>query len=73
MAKLILMKQTDVTVHNGGGLYQFELHTKAARIWVNKNVPLETWRWTTPNAFAVEARYAGTLAHGMAADGLEIK
>lgn len=63
----------DVTIHNGGTLFQFVLNTEAAKAWVDEHVQLEDYQWLGSKAFAVEHRYAGDLADGMLADGLTIE
>ncbi len=62
----------DVTVHDGGTIFMFELNTEAARAWVQENVSLEAWQWMG-DAFVVEHRYAGGLAEGMIEHGLRVE
>ncbi len=67
-----IIRTLDVTVYNGGSIFNFELHTQAAKDWVAENAQLESWQWTTLQSFAVEHRYAHDLAAGMIADGLAV-
>ncbi len=65
-------KSTDVTVYNGGSLFNMQLNTPRARAWAIGNVNLEPWQWTSPDSFACDARYAGELTYAMIAAGLEV-
>lgn len=63
------MPNHDVTVYNGGTLFNLELHTPAACEWVAGNLAIEAWQWITPTSFAVESRYAADIVDGMVSDG----
>ena len=69
-----MKKQVDVQVAGGGTQYIFTALTQAAKDWVDQHVQIEDWqRWGPGAGFAVDHRYAGALARGMADDGLVVK
>jgi hypothetical protein len=61
----------DVTIENHGTIFLFRLNTDAAEEWVNTYVQDDAQFWG--GALVVEYRYAGGLAAGMEADGLEVE
>lgn len=66
----------DVTVENHGSLFRFNLHTDAAREWVDENVQIPDYMRMGPGSgasFHCEHRYAEAIAHGMRDAGLEVE
>jgi len=61
----------DIRIHDDGTVVGFTPLTDAARDWIDENVESESWQWLGETLF-VDHRMARPLAHGMAADGLEI-
>jgi hypothetical protein len=64
-------RNLDVVITGGGTVYLFHLLSAVAREWVEEHVSGE--RQHLGNALAVEHRYAGDLAAGMADDGLRVE
>ncbi len=62
----------DVEVRNHGSVFIFTPKTEAGREWINLHVDEAEWQWFG-GGLAVEHRYAGDLADGMAGDGLVVE
>lgn len=62
----------DITISNHGSVFGFELHTERARSWIDENVETEEWQWQGGFVLCVDSRFAGQLAEGMQAAGLEV-
>jgi hypothetical protein len=58
----------DIEISNQGSIFLFLPITAAGREWIDENVQEDAQFFG--NALAVEHRFAGDLAEGMAADGL---
>jgi hypothetical protein len=65
------MTTMDVQFTNHGSIWLAQLLTEAAHDWVAANVSDEA-QWFGPG-LAIEARYVGDIAQGMADDGLQIE
>lgn len=65
------MEKPDVTIHNHGTIFTFDLHTEAAHEWVDEHVHVKDYM-QTGNGFHCEHRYAYDIALGMQADGLTV-
>lgn len=61
----------DIRVENHGSLFLFRVLTPEAQAWVDEHIP-DTAQWMG-NGFAVEHRYAETVATGMTNDGLTVQ
>jgi hypothetical protein len=64
--------EPDIQVENHGSIIMFRPMTDEATDWLNEHVESEGWQWFG-GALAVEPRYAGDLADGARADGLEVQ
>jgi hypothetical protein len=65
------MAKLDITVDDHGSIFMFTPISKLAREWVEEHLRLEGWQWLGAS-FAVEHRFARSLAEGMAEDGLVV-
>ena len=61
----------DINVDDSGSMFLFTPLTQAAREWVDAHLNLDGWQWIG-YGFAVDSRFAGTIAEGMASDGLRV-
>lgn len=68
-----IARDPDVTVHNHGSIWQFDLHSDSARDWVSDNVSEIPSYMRTPDGFMAEHRYADMIALGMINDGLFVE
>jgi hypothetical protein len=63
----------DVSVERDGSVMRFVLNTDAAAVWVEENVPLESWQRLGYRCFAVDIRFAADLAQHMMNVGLTVR
>lgn len=61
----------DVTVHNEGSVFGFQLSSTGAREWVQANVATEGWQWMG-NTLYVDHRHAGELAEILMGAGFDV-
>ena len=62
----------DIRIHQDGSMVGLEIVSDTAKTWVDENVDSEGYQWLG-NTLWVEARFAGTVAHGAINDGLTVE